>query len=106
MRIVIDATNGTLGRLCSFAAKQALLGKEVIIVNCNEVVITGSRKNILNHYTERRAIGGTSLKGPFYPKIPERIVKRTGMISIVDFLKLVAEDDNIQRELCNKENKS
>ncbi len=82
-KIIIDATNATLGRLASYAAKQSLLGKEVIIINCEEVVVTGSRKNIINHYLEYRTRGGTSLKGPFFPKSPERIVKRTirGMLS-------------------------
>lgn len=82
-KIIIDATNAILGRLASYAAKQSLLGKEVIIINCDEAVITGSRKNIINHYIEYRTRGGTSLKGPFFPKNPERIVKRTirGMLS-------------------------
>lgn len=77
MKIIIDAKNAILGRLCSFAAKQALLGKEVAIVNCEEAVITGNRADILQHYLEKRRRGGTSLKGPHFPKSPERIMKRT-----------------------------
>ena len=83
MKIVIDATNATLGRLASYAAKQALLGKEIAIVNCEGAVITGRKKSIISEYQEARSRGGASQKGPFFPKSPERIVKRTirGMLS-------------------------
>lgn len=81
--VVIDGTNTSLGRLASFAAKQALLGKEISIVNCDEVVITGKPRNNILDYRVKRQRGGASLKGPFFPKHPERIVKRTirGMLS-------------------------
>lgn len=75
--IVIDATNALLGRLASYAAKQALLGKKVIIVNCDEAVISGNSKSIVEFYKIRRVRGGSSMKGPNFPRIPERIVKRT-----------------------------
>lgn len=83
MKIVIDATNGTLGRLASFAAKQALLGKEVAIVNCNDAIVIGRKLMIVNEYRKIRALGGSSMHGPFFPKSPERVVKRTirGMLS-------------------------
>ncbi len=83
MKLIIDATNATLGRLSSFAAKQALLGKEIIIVNCKKAIITGNKSSIAKEYYESRARGGHSLKGPNFPKAPERIVKRTirGMLS-------------------------
>jgi len=75
-KIVIDATDATLGRLCSFAAKQALMGKFIVIVNCNNAVLTGNKNFLLKEYKEKIARGGSSLKGPFYPKNPQRIVKR------------------------------
>ena len=83
MKIVIDGKNALLGRLASFAAKQSLLGKEISIVNCNEVVVSGKPKSIIGEYKAMRNKGGSSLKGPFFPRLPERIVKRTirGMLS-------------------------
>jgi len=83
MKIVIDGKNALLGRLASFAAKQSLLGKEISIVNCNEVVVSGKPKSIIGEYREMRNKGGSSLKGPFFPRLPERVVKRTirGMLS-------------------------
>ncbi len=82
-RIIIDGKNAILGRLASYAAKQSLLGKEIAIVNCNEVVISGNSRSVIGEYKKSRTRGGSSLKGPFFPKIPERVVKRTirGMLS-------------------------
>ncbi len=76
--IVIDATDTILGRLASHVAKQALLGKEVIIINCESVLLTGRKRMIIDEYKELVYRGGHSLKGPFHIKrSPERIVKRT-----------------------------
>lgn len=75
--IVIDAHNALLGRLASYAAKQALLGKSVIIVHCNEAVISGRERFIIESYKQKRARGGSAQKGPYFPRASERIVKRT-----------------------------
>ena len=75
--IVIDASEGVLGRVASFAAKQSLLGKKVTIVNCEKALVTGRRKNILEEYKIARRRGGSSRKGPKFPKSSERIMKRT-----------------------------
>jgi len=80
--MIIDAENLIIGRLGSFVAKNALLGEEIAIVNCEKAVVTGSKKNIIENYKRKISMGDT-FKGPFYPKTPERIVKRVirGMIS-------------------------
>lgn len=75
--LVIDAKNATLGRLASYTAKQALLGKSVVIVNCDEAVIGGKPNSIILEYRDIRSKGGASLHGPFFPKDPEKVVKRT-----------------------------
>ncbi len=82
-QIVIDANQGILGRVASYAAKQALLGKKVIIVNCSYALLSGNKRMIINEYNRARTRGGSSLKGPFFPKHPERIFKRTirGMLN-------------------------
>ena len=80
---IIDGTNATLGRLSSYAAKQALIGKKIVIINANEVVIVGDKKDIVNKYLTIIKKGGSSLKGPKIIRNPERILKRTirGMLS-------------------------
>ena len=77
MKIVIDATNATLGRLASYSAKQLLFGKEVFIVNCNEAIVAGRPASIVEEFHKDRVRRSSSQRGPFYPKSPERIMKRT-----------------------------
>ncbi|MAG07295.1 50S ribosomal protein L13 [Candidatus Pacearchaeota archaeon] len=81
--IVIDGKNATLGRLASYTAKQVLLGKKIVIINSNEIIITGKKKDILSKYQVMINKGGSSLKGPKIIRSPERIMKRTirGMLS-------------------------
>ena len=74
--MIIDGTNLILGRLASVAAKKALLGDDIIIVNCDKVLVTGTKKNIVEIYKEKTD-RGNPFKGPFFPKIPDRIVRRT-----------------------------
>ncbi len=81
--IIIDATNATLGRLASYAAKQSLLGKKVIILNSEKAIVTGRTKFTIKKYQTRRKKGGTAMRGPLISKLPERMVKRTirGMLN-------------------------
>jgi large subunit ribosomal protein L13 len=72
----IDATNMILGRLASKVAKAALNGEDIVIVNCENAVISGSRKNVFERYKIGR-LRGTPFTGPFTPRSAERIVKRT-----------------------------
>ncbi len=84
MQVVIDGNGAILGRLASYAAKQSLLGKSVIVVNCDRVIIAGNRSNIVAEWSHATRRGGHSLKGPFVPrKNTEKMVKRTirGMLS-------------------------
>lgn len=74
--IVIDAHNALLGRLASYAAKQALLGNTVVIVNCAAAVISGNPHAIKAAYKVKRARGGSSMKGPNISRVPERLIKR------------------------------
>ncbi len=36
--MIIDANNATAGRLASFAAKKALQGNEIFIINCEKAL--------------------------------------------------------------------
>lgn len=82
-KIIIDGENCIMGRLASFAVKQALQGKEIDIINAEKVFIIGNRKDILARYIQRRQRGKSQKqKGPWYPTTSERILKRAirGMI--------------------------
>jgi len=73
--MIIDATNLILGRLGTYAAKKALLGEKIDIVNCENCVITGDRDRILQDY-DTKLKRGIHAKGPFMRRMPDRFVKR------------------------------
>lgn len=74
--MIIDAKHLRLGRLATVAAKKALMGEDVIIINCSDIVITGSKENVFSRYRQRRD-RGTPSTGPFFPRSSSQIVKRT-----------------------------
>ena len=73
---IIDGTGAVLGRLSSFVAKEALQGEEIVVVNCNEVIISGNKKTTEEEFFRKRSRHGSSQKGPIHIKVSERIVKR------------------------------
>ena len=75
--IIIDGEKAAAGRLATFAAKQALLGNNVTVLNCKKVVVTGPEKAILAIYRNKRDRGGTAQKGPYFSRSPEEIIRRT-----------------------------
>jgi large subunit ribosomal protein L13 len=75
--MIIDATNAVMGRLASYAAKQATRGKKVVIVNVEKAIITGNKRSIIEHYLHKRERVGSSQKGPKVARSPEKILKRT-----------------------------
>lgn len=74
---IIDGKNAVLGRLASYAAKEALKGEEVIILNCGQIVITGSKEDIQEEFRKKRGRVGSGQRGPKHSRTSEKIVKRT-----------------------------
>lgn len=81
MTTIIDAEGASLGRLSTHVAKRLLEGEEIAIVNSEKAIISGKKTAIKNKYKQKREVG-TYRKGPFFPRLPHQIVKRTvrGMI--------------------------
>jgi len=75
--IIIDATNTILGRLATRVSKLALEGESIRITNCEKAFIVGSQGDIIKKYTLRDNLGSKPPKGPFIPKMPDRMVRRT-----------------------------
>ncbi len=73
--MIIDAKNLLVGRMATRAAKKALLGEEIRIVNCEKAVISGNKKQILAKYMQRLQRGQVR-KGPFVYRRPDFFVKR------------------------------
>lgn len=76
MRMIIDGKNAILGRLAAQIAKRLLKGEEVAIINADKIIITGNPKRILAKYIQRRQRGNV-IAGPYFPKNPDAIVRRT-----------------------------
>ncbi len=73
---IIDGTNAILGRLASYVAKEALKGEEIIILNCEQIIITGNKKNIEKEFLEKRGRVGSGQRGPKISRLSIKIVKR------------------------------
>ena len=70
----IDATDLILGRLAVKAAKLALSGEEVVIVNCENAIISGKKKIILQKFKVRE-YRTQPFTGPYRKRMPDRIVR-------------------------------
>merc|ERR1712147_229886 len=76
--VVIDARGHLQGRLASFVAKEALLGQKVMVVRCEDLVISGSfMRNKLKLLMKRNKRMNTNpRKGPFHHKSPADMFMR------------------------------
>ena len=76
--IVVDGTDLIAGRLCSNVAKLLLQGNKVAIVNCENIMISGTRKNILGEYKKFLEIASIlhPKHGPYHPRRPDTIISR------------------------------
>lgn len=77
-KIVIDGNEEILGRIAVFAAKQGLQGKQVNVINCEKVLVSGNRSFIVESYLVKRR--RTKVR---FSSNAEEIMKRTirGMIN-------------------------
>lgn len=77
--IIINAEDTITGRLASLVAKRLLSGEQIIIVNAEKALISGNPGSIAKKYLTRYHIRTKSnpLKGPFFPRKPDQILKRT-----------------------------
>jgi large subunit ribosomal protein L13 len=74
--IVYDAENQILGRLSSVIAKQLLKGEKIFVVNAEKAVLAGNPRFKMEKYMQKYKRGDV-FHGPFFPKQPERIFRRT-----------------------------
>jgi len=81
MVTIIDGDGLLVGRLASNVAKRALAGEEIAVINAEKTVISGNRARVLNNYKQKRQRGSRE-GGPFFPRRPDHILKRTirGMV--------------------------
>jgi large subunit ribosomal protein L13 len=73
---VINAEGLILGRMASIIAKRLLNGEKIIVVKAEKAVISGKKKSKVKEAKEFLEVGHPG-KGPFHPKRPDRILRRT-----------------------------
>lgn len=73
---VYDAENQILGRMASVIAKELLGGEKIVVVNCEKSVLSGGAKWKKEFYAHRFERGDPN-HGPFFPRQPEGIFRRT-----------------------------
>ena len=80
--LVFDAHDKVLGRLASHIAKTLLVTrregdpKRVIVINAEMAIVTGPKDRILADYDRKYKLNHPR-KGPFFPRMPDMILKRT-----------------------------
>lgn len=74
--IIYDAEDQILGRLSSVIAKKLLNGEKIFVVNAEKAVIAGRPRYTLEKYL-KKVKRGDPFHGPFFPKQPDRIFRRT-----------------------------
>ncbi len=65
-----------LGRLAGYVAKDALLGEEVAVVNCDKVMVSGKKIVVLAEKKKRWNRRGYPLKSQKRPRLSDRFVRR------------------------------
>ena len=79
---VFDASDMIIGRLASHVAKILIEGQKsgnqdrVIIVNAENAIVSGSKKAVFATYRKKYELNHAR-KGPFFPRMPDKILKRT-----------------------------
>ncbi len=75
---VYDAESMVVGRLGAKAAKAALLGDQIVIVNAEKAVITGDRRTVIEAFKEKFNIRTSynPKRGPFHERRPDKMVRK------------------------------
>ncbi|MEM2141651.1 MAG: 50S ribosomal protein L13 [Candidatus Thorarchaeota archaeon] len=75
---VFDAEQMVIGRLLTVAAKAALMGSNVVIVNAEKAIVTGDRRAQIESFKRKREIRANynPRKGPFHERRPDKLVRK------------------------------
>ena len=76
--VVVDATNHIAGRLASNVAKLLLQGQRVTVVNCEKIMMSGTRANQIKEYREFLEINSiiNYKHGPIHYRRPDTIIAK------------------------------
>ena len=76
--IVVDTTNHIAGRLASHVAKLLIQGNRVTLVNCEKIMYSGNRDNLIQEYREFLEINSiiNYKHGPVHYRRPDTIISK------------------------------
>jgi large subunit ribosomal protein L13 len=74
--IIINAQGLVCGRLAVVAAKKALQGNKVIVLNSEKAVIIGKKGIVIADYLKKRGLGKGVQKGPHFSSKPDMMLRR------------------------------
>ena len=66
-----------LGRLAARVAKDALMGEEVKVLNCEKVVVSGAKTGTFAKAKQKRGWGGHPMRRQVHSRLPDRWVRRS-----------------------------
>lgn len=75
---IVDASNLILGRMASYVAKKALEGNNVVVLNAERAIVSGTKDRVVaraKHKLKTRTLGNLE-KGPTHPRKPDGYVRR------------------------------
>lgn len=77
--VLVDGRTHMLGRLASIVAKELLSGQKIVVVRCEQVVVSGSLVRNKVKFTQflKKRTNTNPKKGPIHYRSPARIVWRT-----------------------------
>jgi large subunit ribosomal protein L13 len=78
--MIIDGDGLILGRLASSVSKRLLKGEDLVVLNAEKILISGSKDWIHGKYKQRidrASISNPRRMGPKYPRKPDDIFRRT-----------------------------
>ena len=77
-RTAVDASGLVLGRLASNIAKLTLTGEEIVVVNAEKAVLTGSKKYLCEKFKSRLGTRtlGSQKNAPKHQRRPETLIRR------------------------------
>ncbi|WP_227376099.1 50S ribosomal protein L13 [Haladaptatus halobius] len=73
--VIVDARDCILGRVASQVAQRAMDGERIAVINAEQAIITGSEEDVKEKFETRFNL--SSDQGPYYPKRPDMIAKRS-----------------------------
>ncbi|MBI4147499.1 50S ribosomal protein L13 [Candidatus Woesearchaeota archaeon] len=74
---IYNGENMILGRLAARVAKEALLGEEVKVINCEKVIVSGAKAVTFERAKQKRGRYGHPHRSQTHSRLPDKWVRRS-----------------------------